>query len=296
MIRLAGRRGRPGLVACFAAGLASVAIPGNREIQILIPGFFVLLGAAALAFVRGGFRSSGAADPPALAGLGLVSLPSVLRQPFGLVVGSPYSGFSAPGALAFSLLALSARLSAPAAAGSFLLGLSTAQVSDRIREHRVAPREVVSTARGAVSLYACEAKVLGGLVTWLEQTTPPRSLVAGVPKPGLVLFLADRRSPFTEEEWGPMRVDARASADALDALAHAPIAAGFYVNRPYLEFGFGLFGEGFGEEVLAAFRKRMRPVGRIGGPGQGCPAGALVDTAILYVPRDTAEPPRGAPP
>ena len=69
------------------------------------------------------------------------------------------------------------------------------------------------------------------------------------------------------------------------------------MNRPYLEFGHGLYGEVFGREIFSALQERMRPIGRIGGAGNRCPAGALVDTAILYVPRDTPNPVRsgGAP-
>jgi hypothetical protein len=187
-----------------------------------------------------------------------------------------------------SLVVLSSRLALPAATGTFLLGLSVAQAAHRIEEHRLAPREVISTDRGRVSLYACEARVVGGLVAWLRQNAPPGSLVAGVPKPGFVLFLSGHRSPFTEEEWGPIGVDTASSAQAVESLSSAPLAAGFIVNRPYLEFGLGAYGDGFGEEIVSALRRRMRPVGTIGGPDRDCPPAALVDTATLLVPREVA--------
>jgi hypothetical protein len=286
VIRMSGRRGAFGLAACFAAGLSSAVIPGNREIQVLIPAFFLLLAMTVVSFARRVGLVRGVKDPQALSGLGLASLPSALRQPFGLMAGSPYSGFTAPGPLVLSLVVLSSRLALPAATGTFLVGLSVAQVADRISEHRLARREVVSTDRGRVSLYACEARVVRGLVTWLRQNAPPGSLVAGVPKPGFVLFLSGHRSPFTEEEWGPITIDTTSSAQAVESLANAPLAAGFTVNRPYLEFGLGAYGDGFGGEIVSAFRRRMRAVGTIGGDARDCPPAALVDSATLFVPRD----------
>jgi hypothetical protein len=286
VIRRAGRRGPLGLAACFAAGLASAVIPGNREIQVLIPAFFVLLAMTVVSVLRRIRLVPGVQDPQALSAFGLASLPGALRQPFGLISGSPYSGFTAPGPLVLSLVVLSSRLALPAATGTFLVGLSVAQAADRVSEHRLARREVISTDHGRVSLYACEARVVGGLVTWLRQNAPPGSLVAGVPKPGFVLFLSGHRSPFTEEEWGPIGIDTASSAQAVESLSKAPLTAGFTVNRPYLEFGLGAYGDGFGEEVVSAFRRRMRPVGTIGGSDRDCPPAALVDTATLFVPRD----------
>jgi hypothetical protein len=286
VIRAAGRRGSFGLAVCFAAGLASAVIPGNREIQILVPAFFVLLTTTIVSVLGRIGLVPGVQDPQALSALGLASLPSALRQPFGLTSGSPYSGFTAPGPLVLSLVVLSSRLALPAATGTFLLGLSVAQAADRIGEHRLARREVIATDRGRVSLYACEAKVVGGLVTWLQRNAPPGSLVAGVPKPSFVLFLSGHRSPFTEEEWGPIGIDTASTAQAVESLLSAPLAAGFIVNRPYFEFGLGTYGDGFGGEVVSALRRRMRPVGTIRGDGRDCPPAALVDTATLLVPRD----------
>src|SRR5271169_868061 len=286
VIRVAGRRGLLGLAATFAAGLASALIPGNRELQLLVPAFFVLLAMVVVSVVRRVGFVSGVQEPRALSALGLASLPSALRQPFGFVSSSPYSGFTAAGPLVLSLVILSSRLALPAATGTFLLGLSVAQASGRIKEHRLAPREVISTDRGRVSLYACEARVVGGLVTWLQRNAPPGSLVAGVPKPGFVLFLSGHRSPFTEEEWGPIEVDTASSTQAVESLSSAPLAAGFTVDRPYLEFGLGAYGHGFGEEIVSALERRMRPVGTIGGPDRDCPPAALVDTATLLVPRE----------
>jgi hypothetical protein len=235
----------------------------------------------------------GVEDPQALSALGLASLPSALRQPFGLTSGSPYSGFTAPGPLVLALVVLSSRLALPAATGTFLLGLSVAQAADRIGEHRLARREVIATNRGRVSLYACEAKVVGGLVTWLQRNAPPGSLVAGVPKPEFVLFLSGHRSPFTEEDWDPITIGTASSSQAVESLTNAPLAAGFTVNRPYLEFGLGAYGDGFGEEVVSALRRRMRPVGTIRGGEKDCPPAALVDSATLLVPRDLGELPSG---
>lgn len=286
VIRKAGRRGVLGLTACFAAGLASAVIPGNRELQLLIPAFFVLLALTVASVARRIGFVSGVREPQDLSALGLASLPSALRQPFGFISGSPYSGFTAPGPIVVSLVVLSSRLALPAATGTFLVGLSVAQVANRISEHRLARREVITTDRGRVSLYACEARVVGGLVTWLRRNAPPGSLVAGVPKPGFVLFLSGHRSPFTEEEWGPIEIDTASSAQAVRSLSNAPLAAGFTVNRPYLEFGLGAYGDGFGEEIVSAFRRRMRPVGTIGGDDRDCPPEALVNSATLFLPRE----------
>ena len=286
VIRTLGRRGAPGLAACFAAGLLSAAIPGNREIQVLVPAFFVLLAMTVVSLARRVGLARGVKDPQTLSGFGLASLPGALRQPFGLMSGSPYSGFTAPGPLVLSLVVLSSRLALPAPTGAFLVGVSVAQVADRISEHRLARREVVATEHGRASLYACEAQVVRGLVTWLRENAPPGSLVAGVPKPGFVLFLSGHRSPFTEEEWGPITIDTASSAQAVESLSSAPLAAGFTVDRPYLEFGLGAYGDGFGGEIVSAFRRRMRPVGTIAGDSRDCPPAALVDSATLFVPRD----------
>ncbi len=289
-VRLGEKLGRIGLVLSFVVGASAVAIPANREIQLLVPLSSAVLLAGGLRLLRTWKSRPKEPVTRSLAYLGPVALVPAFRQPFSVAIGAPYSAFTAPAALAVSLSLLAVRAGAPAHVGSFLLGLSAAQATDRVREHREGRRELLRFERGTVSLYDCEAKVVGGLVEWLDSSTPPGATVAGLPYPGFVLFLADRRSAFVDDAMDAGSLGHEAEKRAATAIAEKELAAGFFVNRPFLEFGFGFFGEGFGEDVVRALQKRMAPAGEIGGPSPGCPATALVDRAVLFVPRGEGPP------
>lgn len=272
---LSRREGRGRAAALFLLGCATVALPGAGALSALVPAALVLLVVAVLS--REGLSANAG-----LVCLGIAALVPLARQPFALR-GNPYTPFSAPLALAFTLAWLSRATGHRRAFTAFVFGLAAAQTGARILEVAAEPRLLVRFPRGRLSLPAPEARLISQLVGRIQADTPPRSYVAAFPDGGLVLYLADRRSPFPDQQFHPGAQEKRAEREVLRLLGGRPLSAAFFLNRHHSEFGAGVFGLDYGQDVLAALRPLLPSEELLGAhaPAQPC---VLADQALYLLP------------
>jgi hypothetical protein len=201
-----------------------------------------------------------------VASIGLAMLVAGARQPFSALDAVPYTAFSAPLAVlvCWTLLTrLSRAVPLMAAAG---LSLSAVAAARTVSIYHEAPRRLVTTPRGTLSLLEPEARLLDDLLEALRTRTPPSSYVAPFPDAGLVLFLAERRSPLPYDQFLPGNLDERAEEEALRALDERPPAAAFVTNRSFWEFGSARFGEGYDAKLFGGLQQRLAPAGVLGAP------------------------------
>jgi hypothetical protein len=278
-------------LALFTAGFLALAFPENGGLHVLIPlaGLLALWQAVGLvrdrALCRPGERTV------AMLCIGVAMLPALARQPFFLTTEVPYSALSGPLALVFSLSWLAARFPGSGRTAAFVLGLATAQLVERAVDYRAAPRTTVAFERATLCLLDQEAILLSELVSRLRQETPPGSYVAGFPDAGLVLFLADRRSPFADDQFHPGSQDIEAEREMIRGLDRHPPAAGFFLNRAHPEYGLGVFGIDYGLTFMEEFRKRMAPPVIVGHFALDPPRGLRASTALYFLPRPATGPP-----
>lgn len=266
----------------FLLGLAGVLVSGNEELRLFVP----LAAAASLAALWRAWRQRGRPDASlAAAAVALVLLPAVARQPFGIRPEVPYGAISGPLALVVALSALARMAGGPLPAAALAAGLCVAQVADRVRDYRLEPRRTARFERGTLTLLPAEAALLEELVRRIRADTPPRSFVAGFPEPGLVLFLADRRSPFPDDQFHPGAQDEEALDEMLELLDRRRPAAVFLLNRAHPEFGEGAFGLDYHRRFLAALERRYERAAVIGSGGAPSPRGLRASAALYYLPR-----------
>lgn len=270
------RRGGPARAALlFLMGAATFALPDTGILSAYVPAAIALLGVVLL--VRPSW--------PNLAGLaclGLAMLAPVARQPLAMR-GGPYTPFTAPLALAFSLACLAFLANRRRAFAAFVFGLAFGQAGARVLEVRAEPRVLARFPEGRLRLPAPEARLLRDLVSRLRADTPPGSFVAAFPDGGLVLFLAGRRSPFADDQFHPGAQEKRAERELLAGLDQRPLAAAFFLNRRHTEFGAGVFGLDYGQDVLAALRDRL-PSATITGSHDSEGPCILADQALYLRP------------
>lgn len=274
---------RPGALALLlGAGFALGLVPENEALRL-----FPALGAVAgVAGLLGAARS--ASLPPsgasaALAAVGLALLPAVARQPISLRPEVPYGAVSGPLAVLTAIVFLARRRPRPAAA--LAAGLVVAQVAVRSAEAHEAPRVTVSLPRGTLCLLEDEAALLAGLVDRLSRDTPAGSSVAGFPEGGLVLFLADRRSPFPDDQFHPGAQDERALSEMVAALDVRRPAAAFLLNRTHPEFRSGVFGLDYARSFWTELERRYVRVATLGRIPADAPRGLRASLALYYLPR-----------
>jgi hypothetical protein len=284
------------LAACAALGGAAFLVPGSLELNALLPlavaGVAWEAAGALRAGGRGGGRSRARAGAPLLA-VGASMLPAVARQPFSLLATSPYAAFSAPLALLVAAALLARRLgrrgTLPLAA--FLAGLAAAQAGDRALSWRLHPREESAFARGRFLLFPSEARLLSACVEAARRTAGPGEAFAAFPEGGIVNFLADRKSPFADEQFFPGSQDAEGERRMVGALAEKPPRGILVVDRDLSEFGARGFADGYLRRFAAEVARLYRPVARLGDPSAASGPGARAATATLWVPRQPPLPP-----
>lgn len=285
-------RGR--LATCFVLGLLAVLVPGSLELNALLPLAVVGLAWTAWGVFSGwtpstawtGLRARARCRAPLLA-VGASMLPAVSRQPFSLLATSPYAAFSAPLALLVAATVLGRRLGARRALplAAFVAGLACAQAGDRVLSWRLYPREEASFVRGRFLLYPAEARLLRACVESAREQAGPGERFATFPEAGIVNFLADRRSPFADEQFFPGSQDAEGERRMVRALATEPPRAILVVDRNLSEFG----ARGFADGYLGAFASQMardyEPAARLGDPSAPSGPGARAATATLWLRR-----------
>jgi hypothetical protein len=263
-------------------GLLGLAFPGNLETQALVP----LALALFVVFLARSFSAGALRAEAPLVAAGVAMLPAAARQPFSMLKDSPYTAFSAPLALVvvFTLLARSARR--PRRIFLFAASLAAAgAVKSFVWLHR-SPRETVATVRGSLTLLVPEARLLRESVDALRRATRPGAYVATFPDSALVTFLAERRSPFVDDQFLPQMQDARAEGEMVRQLDTRPVAAALIANRSLREFGVARFGEGYDEVLMRGIADRMRLVAVLGAPLTERPEGLRANQALLYLRRD----------
>lgn len=275
-------------VFLLAGGAASFALTYGG-ISALVPFALVGFGLVLLRALARGLPSLKRLEPgtAALLATGVAMLPLAVRQPFSLIT-IPYSAFSAPLALvvAFALLW---RL-APGAPGLLFLfaGITAAQGAHRVLDvHRATMREVRFPA-GTFYLQENEATLLEETVEALKRRTPEGSYVAVFPESGMVLFLADRKNPFVDEQFLPGTQDEEKEREMIARLSTRKPAAAVIVNRALHEFGYRLFGAGYLTAFRGELESRMALAETLGKPDRTMailPYPARADEGWLLLPK-----------
>jgi hypothetical protein len=274
-----------GAVASFALGLASLGIPGNEEMNALLPLAIVAALAGAWRLVRAPDRASSPFLAPACLALPMLLLLS--RQPFFLRIGV-FTAFTAPLAL---LLALSLlfRRSVPARAAALCAGLVLAQGIDRWQDFHRFPMRTVSFPRGSFALPEETASLLEESVGAIRRLSPAGGTVWAYPEPGALTFFAERRSAFVDEHFYPGHQDRAGEGEMVARLGSAPPDVALIVNRVTPEFGDATFGHGVLDRFAVAFEQAMEPAAVLGSP-RPIPGLGMATQAVVFVPR------RGPPP
>lgn len=281
------------LAALFFAfgGLAAWCTPGGSALHALMP-----LGMAACAIDVGDalrrrtWRDSSSPAVPRLA-VGLSMLPAVLRQPFFFLI-NVYAAFSAPLAMAVGLGFLLRRVRGAVFLAAFVGGIAAQQMISRVEYFRSGPWMPVSLPRGSLVLRDWDARLLRGLVDVVEQTTPPRSYVAGFPEGGLVLFLTGRRSPFRDTQFHHGVQNDLAESRMIDDLRTNDVRAAFLVEIPTFLPGTGPPGETYLIRFWGELNRRFTPVVRIGPYAPEKPWGPDNASAVIYLPVRGSSSPR----
>jgi hypothetical protein len=237
----------------------------------------------------GAWRDSSSPAAARLA-VGLSMLPALLRQPFFFLI-NVYATFSAPLAMAVGLGFLLRRARGAAFLAAFVGGIAGAQMVSRVEYFRSGPWMSLSFSRGSLVLRDWDARLLRGLVDVVERTTRPHSYVAGFPEGGLVLFLADRRSPFRDTQFHHGVQNDIAESWMIDDLRTKVVRAAFLVQIPTFLPGTGPPGETYLVRFWGELNRRFTPVLRLGPYAPEKPWGPENASAVIYLPaRDTPAP------
>ncbi len=269
----------------FALGLAASLLPASLAVQALVPLASVAFAVEiARALVRKSWRDPASGDAPWVAA-GAAMVPFLSRQPFFLLRYCPYSAFSGPLALTFSLSTLARWTGGTTPLGALVLGLALGLGGAVVRDFHDTPREWVRAPRGSLLLPAAEARLVDGLVKRLVRDTKEGDYVAGFPEPGVVLFLAERRTPFAFEHFNPGDQGPEDEREMIEALDRTRPGAAFIVNRSYLEYRRPYFGQGYLDDFMRVFGRQMAGVERLERPPGPRPRGLRADAAVYFRPR-----------
>ena len=276
------RTGARAEAALFAALGAAGGAMGAWTAQALVP-----LSLALLAWTAARAAKERRPPPLAVAAAGIAMLPAVARQPLSMMPESPYTPFSSPLALLVAWALLAPLLGCARRTAFLALGLAAGLGVGNARAFHEPERTEVRFARGTLQLLPPEAKLLHDGVEAIRRSTPPDSYVAAFPDSALVTFLAERRSPFPDDQFHPGTQRREDEEEIVRLLDERPVMAAFVANRSMPEFGARRYGEGYGEIVMAAIRERMRLVGIVGEAVSGRPPvpGLRANQALLYVRR-----------
>lgn len=263
----------------FLAGCLTFFSPGNAWLHALLP-LAGLVGIVALARLALAWRRGNRSAAATSAGIALVMLPALLRQPFFLR-NPVYGAFSAPLALVVALAFLGRRVSERRAFTAFVLGISAAQIGARVEGIALAPMTLVKLPGASVSLIPPEARFVTEAARAIEETVPKGGSVGIFPEPGFLLFLTGRKNPFVDEQFLPGIQNAEAEEVMIRRLRERPPDALLLTNRPFPEFGEVLFGRGLLDRFFQEVSRRYVPVRRIGG---GATPARHVSEGVLFLP------------
>jgi len=279
------QRGRAAEFVLFGLGIGASLLPANLALHAFAPFAAVALAVeGARALLRRDSSKSGPSDAALLA-VGAAMIPFLLRQPLFLMRYCPYTAYSGPLALTFGLAALARWTGGTRSLGALALGLALGFGGRAVHDFHDTPREWVRAPRGSLLLPSAEARLVNGLLERIARDTRPGDFVAGFPEPGLVLFLAERRSPFAFEQFNPGDQGLMEERRMIEALGRRPPAAAFIVNRTFLEYGRTFFGRGYLDEFMSVFRERMTHVETLERLPGNRPRAVRADAAVWFRPR-----------
>jgi hypothetical protein len=276
------QRGRAAELVLFGLGIGASLFPENLALHAFAPfAPAALVVEAARALLRRGSSKLGPSDAALLA-VGAAMIPFLLRQPFFLMRYCPYTAYSGPLALTFGLAALARWTGGTRPLGALALGMALGFGGRDVYDFHDTPREWVRAPRGSLLLPSAEARLVNSLLERIARDTRPGDCVAGFPEPGLVLFLAERQSPFAFEQFNPGDQGDEEERAMIEALEEKRPAAAFIVNRSFLEYGRPFFGRGYLDDFMRVFGRQMKPVETLERPPGPRPRALRADAAVYF--------------
>ncbi len=266
----------------FLAGGLTFFSPGNGWLHALLPlAACVSTGALVRAAIE--WRRENPARFAGSAGVALVMLPALLRQPFFLR-NPVFGALSAPLALVVALAWLARRVSARPAFTALVLGLCVAQIGARVEGIGLAPMTLVNLPGASLFLPPSEARFVIEAARVIRETVPEGGTIGIFPEPGFLLFVTGRKNPFVHEYFLPGFQDAAAEDLMISRLRERPPDAMLVTNRAYPEFGGAVYGNGLLDRFFLEVARRYVLARRIGGePGPVPPRHA--SEGLLFAPR-----------
>ena len=247
----------------FLAGGLTFFSSGNGWLHSLLPlAACVATGALVRAAIE--WRRGNPSRCAAAAGVALVMLPALLRQPFFLR-NPVYAAFSAPLALVVALAWLARRVSARPAFTALVLGLCVAQIGARVEGIGLASLTFVKLPGASLFLLPSEARFVTGAARVIRETVPEGGTLGIFPEPGFLLFTTGRKNPFVDELFVPGIQDAEAEDLMIRRLRERPPDALLVTNRAFPEFGGAVYANGLLDRFFLEVSRRYMPVRRIGG-------------------------------
>ena len=247
----------------FLAGGLTFFSSGNGWLHVLLPlAACVAIGALVRAAIE--WRRGNPSRCAAAAGVALVMLPALLRQPFFLR-NPVYAAFSAPLALVVALAWLARRVSARPAFTALVLGLCVAQIGARVEGIGLASLTFVKLPGASLFLLPSEARFVTEAARVIRETVPEGGTVGIFPEPGFLLFTTGRKNPFVDELFVPGIQDATAEDLMIRRLRERPPDALLVTNRAFPEFGGAVYANGLLDRFFLEVSRRYVSVRRIGG-------------------------------
>ena len=270
----------------FLTGGLTFFSSGNRWLHSLLPlAACVAIGALVRAAIE--WRRGNPSLCAASAGVALVMLPALFRQPFFLR-NPVYGAFSAPLALVVALAWLARRASTRPAFTALVLGLCAAQIGARVEGIGLAPLTFVELPGASLFLLPSEARFVTEAARVIRETVPEGGAVGIFPEPGFLLFATGRKNPFVDELFLPEIQNAAAEDLMIRRLCERPPGALLVTNRAYPEFGTAIYGHGFLDRFFLEVSRRYVLARRIGEAGPVPLRHA--SGGLLFVPRPGRSP------
>jgi hypothetical protein len=267
VVPASARRVAPALLGAFGAavGAASVLVPGNEELHVLLPAAILVTAADGLLWLASGPASRADRRWTARVAIGFLMFAAVARMP--LFFRNPiYGAFAAPLALVVVVGWAGRVARSPAFVAGLAAGLALAQCHDRFTEYRGRDWEWVSLPGARLYLPPEEARLVQDADAMIRERVKPGGYAAVLPEPGLLLFTTGRRSPFIDEQFHPQHQDDRGENEMIDALASRPPDLLLVTNRPFSEFGPFAYGHGVLDRFSRVVLSRYARVSRLGAP------------------------------
>ena len=266
----------------FAAGCLTLLSPGNAWLHGLLP-LAACVAISGLVRAAAAWRRGDSRPEPTAAGVALVMLAALVRQPFFLR-NPVYGAFSAPLALVVALCWIGRRTHAGTALTALVLGLTTAQVALRVQGIGMATLAWTSLPGASLYLLPAESRFVTEAAHVIRETVPEGEAVGIFPEPGFLLFVTGRKNPFVDESFVPGVQDATAEDLMIRRLRERPPAAILVTNRAYPEFGPATYGRGLLDRFFLEVSRRYVPARRIGGKPAEVPL-RHASGGLLFLPR-----------